>query len=282
MPEFKQESLANLSIVRNLTERLGGGIKKSFGQNFLINQKVLFRFVDLLEINENDVVLEIGPGIGVVSYTLCQRAKKVILIELDRTKEDALKKVLENFSNYEIVWGDASQIDLAKVIKELKIDSNQKIKVIGSLPYNVGKRIITNLFESNLNWDSAAFFLQKEVAEDYTAKPPHSTYLANQAAIFATSEYAFTISPKQFYPVPKVESAAIKFTRHSLYDSINKSSFAKFVRTGFTAPRKTIYNNLKSLNYDAATIEKAGVNPMKRPAELNTDDWFNLFNLKED
>src|SRR5688572_27737641 len=95
---FEQTTLADLNIVRQITNSLGGGTKKSFGQNFLVNQNSLLKFINLIHIQKDDIVIEIGPGIGVVSYTLCQKAKKVYLIEIDREKDKALGKTLENFN----------------------------------------------------------------------------------------------------------------------------------------------------------------------------------------
>lgn len=272
---FEQISLANLLVVRNLTQRLGGGIKKSFGQNFLINQKSLFRFIDTLNVTKDDTVIEIGPGIGVVSYTLCQRAKKVILIELDRDKEEALRKVLENYDNYELIFADGTEFDYAS----LKLDGN--VKIIGSLPYNVGKRIIYRIFTTDFNWKKAAFILQKEVAENYTSKPPKSDFLSIFASIFAKAELRFQIPPKHFYPIPKVDSAVITFEKN-FEDNSNiedKTKLSKFIKHGYSSPRKTILNNLKSLGLKSEQIELLGINPKSRPSELTLDQWKKLFGI---
>lgn len=269
-PEFEQKSLANLLVVRNLTERLGGGIKKSFGQNFLINQGSLFRFIDLLKITKEDTIIEIGPGIGVLSYTLCQLAKKVILIELDREKEQALRKVLENYDNYEIIFDDASTFDFAT------LQSEENIKVIGSLPYNVAKRIIYNLLNSGLNWQKAAFILQKEVAENYTSLPPKAEFLSTFARIYSDPELRFQIPNKHFYPIPKVTSATILLQKK---DTIveNPQAFSKFIKAGYSSPRKTILNNLKSLGITKESLESIGIKPTSRPSELNVFDWKKIF-----
>ncbi len=271
---FEQKSLANLLVVRNLTQRLGGGIKKSFGQNFLINQGSLFRFLDLLKLDkENDVVVEIGPGIGVVSYSLCERAKKVILIELDRDKETALRKVLENYDNYELIFGDAANFDFSELNKY------GNVKVIGSLPYNVAKRIIYNLFTSTLNWSNAAFILQKEVAENYTSKPPKSDFLSVFARIFSKADMRFLIPGKHFYPIPNVMSATITFEKiEPMVD--DPKQLSKFIKQGFSAPRKTILNNLKPLGFTNVKLESIGILSNSRPAELSDIDWIKLYKNK--
>src|SRR5690242_17624203 len=105
---FEQKTLAHINIVKGLANTLGGGFNKSFGQNFLINQNSLLKFIKSINLSPDDLVIEIGPGIGVVSYTLCEIAKKAYLIEIDRSKETALSKVLENYTNYEVIWADAA------------------------------------------------------------------------------------------------------------------------------------------------------------------------------
>lgn len=270
MDNFEQETLANLSIVRNITQRLGGGTQKGFGQNFLVNQKTLLRFLDLLDIQKDDIIIEIGPGIGVLSYTLCQRAKKVYLIEIDRTKEEALKKVLENYDNYEIIWDDATNFDFSS----LKIES---AKVIGSLPYNVGKRIIYNLFFSNLDWLKAVFLLQKEVAESYSSLPPKADFLSTFARIFSQPDIRFLVGPKNFYPIPKVDSAAILFERVEKFTDLDKQSFSKFIKQGYIAPRKTIFNNLNLKKEQNQITKELGFSPTIRPSELSIDDWYKLY-----
>jgi 16S rRNA (adenine1518-N6/adenine1519-N6)-dimethyltransferase len=271
-PEFKQESLANLLVVKNITNKYGGGVIKSLGQNFLVNQSTLFRFIDTLDISIEDTIIEIGPGIGVVSYTLCERAKKVILIELDRSKEPALRKVLENFDNYELIFADASNFDYST----LGLKGN--VKVIGSLPYKVAKKIIYNLFNSNINWNKSAFLLQKEVAENYTTQPPHADFLANFAKIYSNANLKFLVPNKHFYPIPKVQSAVILFERIERNIS-KKTELSKFIKQGFSQPRKTINNNLKSIGIEKEDFLKIGINPMSRPSELEIDQWIQLFTL---
>lgn len=271
MNNYQQTTLASLSLVRNLTERLGGGTKKSFGQHFLINQKTLLRFINLLNITKEDTVIEIGAGIGVLSYTLCQRAKKVYLIEIDRDKEPALKKVLENYDNYEILWEDATQINYSHYFSDL-----ENIYVIGSLPYNTGKKIIYHFFNSKLNWKKAAFILQKEVAEHYTSKVPNAHFLSIFASIYSQAHLEFFINRKNFYPIPKVDSAAVSFINNKKKER-EYENLSKFIKLGFSAPRKTILNNLKPLGFDATKLQDLGINAKSRPSEVTLEEWEKLY-----
>lgn len=276
MNEFEQTTLANINIVKSLTNTLGEGFKKSFGQNFLINQKSLLRFIDLLNIEKNDTVIEIGPGIGVVSYTLCQQAKKVYLIELDRSKETALKKVLENYSNYEIIWQDATNINWAEFIKGKALEL-EKVKFIGSLPYNVSKKIIYNIFTSRIKWNQAAFFLQLEVAQSYTSTPPQAEFLSQFARIFANAELKFQVPPEHFIPKPKVKTGVIHFSQKEKPSVEDPEALQKFIKIGFTQPRKTLYNNLKEQKVTLETIQSLGLKESVRPSEVSFDMWVKLF-----
>ncbi len=268
------KSIANLPLTRYLVNTLGGGVKRSFGQNFLINEKILFKFINLLNLTNNDTVIEIGPGIGTLSYTLCQKVKKLYLIEIDKEKEKALNKVLENFRNYEIIIEDASTIDYTNYFNNLK-----NVYVIGSLPYNVSKQIIYNLLNSNLDWQKSAFILQKEVAENYASRPPQAHFLGMFASIYADVCLEFLIKPEHFYPIPKVYSAAISFCNKKTNDISYNASLAKFIKIGFQFPRKTVLNNLRSYNLTSGLLDTIGIKPTSRPSELKLEQWERLYKL---
>ncbi|BDQ04556.1 MAG: ribosomal RNA small subunit methyltransferase A [Candidatus Dojkabacteria bacterium] len=274
MLQSKQTTLANLPVTRHIVQSLGGGVKKSLGQNFLVNQKILLKFINLLDLTKDDIVIEIGPGIGTISYTLCQKVRKLYLIELDREKEKALKKVLENFTNYEIIIEDASVIDYAKYFGHLK-----NVYVIGSLPYNLSKKIIYNLFNSNLDWRKSTFILQKEVAEHYTSQPPQAHFLGIFASIYSNVKLEFVIKPECFYPIPKVYSAAVTFTNKQEGSIEDNLCLSNFIKSCFHFPRKTILNNLKKYSITSDMLEVIGINPIKRPSEITLDQWKQIYHL---
>jgi 16S rRNA (adenine1518-N6/adenine1519-N6)-dimethyltransferase len=281
MPNFEQTTLADLTIVRQITNLLGGGTKKSFGQNFLVNQNSLLKFIDLIHIEENDVIVEIGPGIGVVSYTLCQRANNVYLIEIDREKEKALDKTLENFSNYEILWEDATRVNWLELYKKIQNDLGSEkqfnLKVIGSLPYNAAKKIIYNFLTSGVQWKEAAFFVQREVADNYTSEPPKAEFLTNFAQVYSDIKFAFGIPSEHFYPQPKVKTGVIHLTRSDKFSHLDREKFGKFIRHGFVQPRKTLSNNLKSLGITQEVLKQLGIKESARPSELSMNDWEKLY-----
>lgn len=282
MTQFEQTTLADLSIVRQITNSLGGGTKKNFGQNFLINQNSLLKFVNSIAIQKDDIVVEIGPGIGVVSYTLCQRAHKVYLIEIDRDKEKALDKTLQNFDNYEILWQDAAKINWQELYKKIvkdtqKTESDIHIKIIGSLPYNVAKLIIYNFLTTDFIWDEASFFVQREVAENYTSQPPKAEFLSNFAQIYSDVTFLFGIPSEHFYPQPKVKTGVIHFIPSKRFQELDRPAFNKFIKQGFEQPRKTLANNLKGTGVTGDDIEELGLQATARPSELTIQQWAELF-----
>lgn len=270
MDNFEQKSIANLQIIRSLVSEFGGP-NKALGQNFLINQKSLFRFIDALVVSSEDIIVEIGPGLGVVSYTLCQKAKFVYLVEIDETKIPALKRVLEEFDNYEIILADATTYDFYTRFKDLKV------KVIGSLPYNVCKPIIRNIFESEFKWNEMAFILQKEVAESYSSVVPKTEFIGAYADIFCESrQYKFSIKPDNFYPIPRVNSAVIYFKYRSGMDLKTKIDIARMVKSGFSSPRKKVSNNLKSI-IEPSDINGVITNENARPSEVSYEEWVKIY-----
>lgn len=280
--DFEQKTLAHINIVKGIANTLGGGFNKNFGQNFLINQNSLLKFLKSIHLSSNDIVIEIGPGIGVVSYSLCETAKKVYLIEIDRSKEQALAKVLENFTNYEIIWADASNFDykelVQNILKNFPDSTSENIKFIGSLPYNVGKKIIYQILTSTEQWNEASFFLQREVADNYVAKPPKAEFLAIFASIFAETSFAFGIPADHFIPVPKVKTGVIHLKHHDLFNHVNKIKFSAFIKSGYEQPRKTVVNNLKSMGLTPEIMQELKIKEMARPSELTLNQWELLFN----
>lgn len=282
MKNFEQTTLADLSLVRHLTNTLGEGTKKSFGQNFLVNQKSLLRFVDLIDIQEDEVVIEIGPGIGVVSYTLAQKAKEVYLIEIDKTKELALQKTLSKFSNIHMIWDDATSIHWHALFHEIRTKHPETpIKIIGSLPYNVGKKIIYNFFVSEVEWSEAAFFLQREVAQNYTSQPPTAEFLAIFGALYAEINLAFQVPPDHFYPRPAVTTGVVHLVRSTQYEYLDRIKVGQFIKQGFMQPRKTLLNNLKNADISKEDILSVGLKETVRPSELDLEKWIELYKVKE-
>lgn len=254
--------------------------KKSLGQNFLRCKKVRKLMVEkvremAVSLPEKPVLIEIGPGRGYLTKSIAKHPEqfsKIILIE----KDDALAERLKNkpeFADLEINNQDFLEFDLGK------LDKAQYI-VIGSLPYNISKHIIHRLITAGNSPIYSIVLLQKEVAEDYAAEAPDMKFLSAYAKLYTRPRVLKIVAPKCFKPPPKVHSAVIEFSKSDpkLSDEIKKS-VQRVMKLGFTQPRKTLYNNLKSL-YDAEPLKKyilVKFNSEKvRAQELKLEQWIDL------
>ena len=252
--------------------------KKSLGQNFLANPRVLDKIVAAAEISKDDVVLEIGPGTGNLTEKLAKEARKVIAIEKDRRLIDALKLKFEN-SNVEIIEAD--------VLKFRILDLGFRIsdyKVIGNIPYYITSNLLRTVFEDWPKPKLIVLTIQKEVAQRIMAKPPKMNLLALSVQFFTEPKIIGYISKENFRPRPKVDSAIIRLTPREKLLIDNPENFFKIAKAGFSGKRKQLLNSLSTnLKRDKAEIEKvlkkAGVNSKSRPEQLELEAWITLEKL---
>jgi len=180
--------------------------KRYFGQNFLTSDEELIKFVSHIAPKENDLIIEIGPGEGVLTHFLAKSNAKVICIEIDKDLLPTLKSTFEKYPNVEIQNSDFLQLDLKELLNETNIKDTKCLKIVGSLPYNISKKIIKKCLEEIVGMKyELVFLLQKEVAEDYAENPPRASFLSNYIKLFGKCTYCMTISKDFFYPVPKVD-----------------------------------------------------------------------------
>lgn len=261
--------------------------KKNFGQNFLRNFKFARKLVDTLDISQEDTVLEIGPGDGMVTELLLERSKKVICIEIDY---DLIANLIRRFnekSNFNIENEDILKINLFELFSKYEISGD--LKVTGSLPYNISKKIIDNFLKlaaelqnkkSQVRITKMSFIVQEEVAKDYVAQTPEATFLSNYVRLYSTPKKYETISANQFFPKPKVNGAILAF---QVKENINLEEIlriSKVIRQGFSSPRKTLGNNLKSLVEDKDELfNKLQISQLLRPAQLTQEDWVKIATL---
>jgi len=246
--------------------------KKRFGQNFLISSNWPQKLVELAEISPQDTVFEIGAGAGALTRVLLEKAQLVIANEIDVSLLPKLKSKFTGRKNFHLLPGDFLQFDL----NSLRV---KKFKVVGSLPYNISKKIINILLTKTPQPQSITVVVQKEVAEDYTAVLPKSTFLSNFVQIYSQVAYLATIPKEEFYPVPKVSGAILHFK--NIYERFPEAASLKaFIKQGFLTPRKTLVNNLKSLNNKNSLLnflKELQLKPTVRASELSLKDWYNLF-----
>ncbi len=254
--------------------------KKSLGQNFLKDKSILNRIVESANLAYEDTVIEIGPGMGVLTEKLAQHCKKTIAIELDDRLIDLLRNKLSNFENVEIVHGDVLKINLPKLVEGEKLQA-KGYKVVANIPYYITAPIIKLFLETKYPPSEMILMVQKEVAERICAKAGEMSILAVAVQYYADPEYLFTVPKESFDPAPKVESAVIKITYNMQPITNNKEETKKFfriVRAGFSAKRKTLANNLSaSLQLDKketeSKLESLGFSKNVRAQELGLEDW---------
>lgn len=249
--------------------------KKSLGQNFLMDETIVRRIVEALELSANDVVLEIGPGRGALTQHLVRSDATIIAIEIDR---DIVPFLLEKFGSndrFRLIQGDFLRADLADVLGDSR---PEKVKIVGNLPYYISTPIIQKLINVSDRFERAVLMLQREVVRRLTAKPGDSdrgfiTVLTENA--FRT-EKLFDVGPDAFLPVPKVWSSVMRLTPKNAEPS-DLEKLTNLVSASFLQKRKTILNNLKSYTKNAEELlEFSGIASNRRAETLTLEEWKRL------
>ncbi len=277
--------LASNRRTRELIEKYGFRLTKSLGQNFLVDQNVLDKIVDAAEISDEDVVFEIGTGVGTLTYELASRAKKVVAIEIDKNLIPILAETLEDFNNVTIVNQDVLKTDIKSLVEEHSPD--RPIKVVANLPYYITTAIIMKFLESGASIDSFVIMIQKEVADRITAKPSTKDYGSLTVAIqyYATSETVAKVPKGAFVPPPNVDSSVIKLNikKEKDIEVTDEKLFFKVVRGSFSKRRKTILNALSTYeDFDKNIVTKglvtAEIDPQRRGETLTINEFATLTN----
>ena len=282
--------MATLGIPSNTIEILkkyNFSFQKRFGQNFLIDTHVLEKIVDEAGIDEDDCVLEIGPGIGTMTQYLCERAGRVIAVEIDKALIPILNDTLSSYNNVTIINEDILKVDITKLCNEY--NNGRPIKVVANLPYYITTPIIMGLFESGCPLESITIMVQKEVADRMKCGPGSKDYGALSLAVqfYSSPEIVAYVSPESFIPKPGVGSAVIRLTRHPeppVEVDDEKYMFA-LIRAAFNMRRKTMVNSLMSgslgLNREEilSAIDKLNLSPQVRGEALTLEEFAALSNI---
>ena len=220
---------------------------KSLGQNFLINDEVISTIVDSAQINKEDLIIEIGPGLGTLTSKLLEKAKKVICIELDKRMIKILQNRFSLYNNFELINEDILKVNLKEII-EKEVGNIQKVKIVANLPYYITTPIIMKLLEDKLNIESITVMVQKEVAKRLTAKPGDKlsgaiTYAVNY---YSEPKEIIVVPNSSFIPEPEVESEVIKLNLRSKpqVNVKDEELFFKFIKASFMQRRKTLVNGI--------------------------------------
>ena len=285
--------MATLGIPQNTIEILkkyNFVFQKKYGQNFLIDTHVLEKIIRAASICSDDVVLEIGQGIGTLTQYLCENARQVIAVEIDDMLIPILGETLKEYDNVKIVHNDILKVDVNEIVSEYPGSS---IKVVANLPYYITTPIIMGLFESGVPIDSITIMVQKEVAERMQAKPGTKDYGALTLAVqyYADAKIMANVPPNCFMPRPAVGSAVINLVKHKekRYDVKNEDMLFRIIRASFNQRRKTLQNGLNNaanLPYTkqqiAEAIEKMGLPAAVRGEKLSLEQFVELSNILEE
>lgn len=256
------EKLSNPQVTIQTIKKYEFAFQKKFGQNFLIDDHVITKIINAAEITKNDLVLEIGPGIGTMTQYLAESAGKVIAVEIDKNLIPILGETLAEYDNVTIINEDILKLDINRLVEEE--NDGKPIKVVANLPYYITTPIIMGLFESHVPLQSITVMVQKEVADRMQVGPGSKDYGALSLAVqyYAKSYIAANVPPNCFIPRPGVGSAVIRLTRYEEPPVMVKdeSLMFKLIRASFNQRRKTLQNgiaNSPELPYSKAQVEKA-------------------------
>lgn len=270
--------------VKEIFKKYKFNYKKKLGQNFLIDKNINEKIIESASISEDDIVLEIGPGLGNLTQLLCESAKKVISIEIDKD----FKKIhddLLNYDNLEIIYDDFMDIDLRKILNPY---DKEKIKVVANLPYYITTPIIMKLLEEKYPVNKIVVMIQKEVAQRFASSPGGKDYGAITLTInyYTEAHYAFTVPPSVFIPQPKVSSAVVVFDvlDKPKYKVYSEEILFKVIKGAFAKRRKTFVNSLSSTFPEfekeiiVKTLKHFGLNKAIRGEKLSLEEYVKISN----
>ena len=279
--------LGTPSATKEIINKYSFAFQKKFGQNFLIDSNVLESIIRGAEITKDDFVLEIGPGIETMTQYLCEAARQVVAVEIDKMLIPILEDTLSEYDNVEVINQDVLKVDIKSLAEEK--NNGKPIKVVANLPYYITTPIIMGLFESGVPIDSITIMVQKEVADRMQTGPGSKDYGALSLAVqyYATAKVILNVSATCFMPRPNVDSAVIKLTRHKepTVNVADEKLMFKIIRASFNQRRKTLVNGLKNspeLSFSkeqiVKAIEKIGKPETIRGEALTLEEFAELAN----
>ena len=263
--------------IQSLLKRYGIKPKKSLGQNFLVEPAGLMKVINAAELTGDEEVLEIGAGLGSLTYLLAQSSAQVTAVEIDRHMFEPLAEAMKSFSNVKIVPGDILELDPSDLVKQ------KNYVVVANIPYYITSAIIRHLLEADLKPSRVILTIQKEVAQRIVARDGKMSLLSLSVFVFGEPEIAGTIPAGSFFPAPDVDSAVLRIQLHTepLIPSAKLDQFFKLAHAGFGQKRKTLRNSLSAgLNLPTGEVEKwlvkTNIEPSRRAETLTIAEWARL------
>lgn len=280
-------NLCDYNTVKKILSAHGFNFSKALGQNFIIDDTVCPAMADMLNVDESTGVLEVGPGVGVLTKELCKRAGKVVSIELDERLYPVLEKTLADYDNFELVKGDVMKLDLHGIIAQ-KLSGFKEVKVCANLPYYITSPVIMTLLEGKLAITEIEVMVQQEAAERLCAELGSREAGAVTFAVnyYGKAEILFNVGRECFMPSPKVDSSVIRIAVREKpeFDVKNEKQLFTLVKCAFAQRRKTLVNSLanslgKSKTDITNALSQLGIEPNVRAENLRMEDYVNLADL---
>lgn len=276
----------NKNTISEITSKYDFRFKKDLGQNFLTDENIVLKIVDALELKDDEVVLEVGPGMGSLTQKLADRAYKVYAVEIDSRAVEMLKETLSEYDNIEIINKDILKTNLKDILDE-EIKDGRKIKFISNLPYYITSPILMKVLEDEVEFKNIVVMLQKEVATRLNAKVNSKDYSSFTVAVdyYADVERLFNVPKTVFVPMPKVDSTVLRITPRKK-DGIevkDEKVFFKVVKAAFLNRRKMVFNSLAnglSLNKDLLkqALINSGLDEKVRAENITIEQFAKLSN----
>lgn len=272
---------------KTIMQKYGITLKKSLGQNFLVDANVLANIVRIAELDQDKGALEIGPGIGALTQQLAETAGRVVAVEIDQRLLPALRETLSPYDNVTVVHGDILKVDLGALFAE-HFSGVRSVSVVANLPYYVTTPILMALLEARLPLENIVVMVQKEVAERIAAKPGSKAYGSLSIAVqyYGEAEVAAIVPPSVFIPRPEVDSAVIRLRirEQPPVAAADEDFLFNVVQAAFAQRRKTILNNMQARfgkehkDLILAAFAEASIDPARRGETLTLQEFCDLAN----
>lgn len=278
-------TIATIRRTKEIQEKYQVFTKKTYGQNFIIEPRVVEKIAAAAISDENQLCIEIGPGIGALTQMLCEKSKHVVAYEIDERMPEVLRNEIAS-DHLEIILQDFLTVDVDQAIAQFR-QPGQGVVFASNLPYYITTPILFKLFEAKEPIDAITVMMQKEVGQRFLAQASAKEY--NALSVIwqykCDCKKVMDVSRHVFWPSPRVDSVVLQFTFHHKYHYANEAAFFWLVKSCFVQRRKTIYNNLQNALKDKELalqmLEKAGIAPSKRAQQCQLEDFMRLFEANE-
>ena len=287
---LKTESL--LTQTKGLLRRFDLRVRKGLGQHFLVDEEVLRLIISAAQLTSTDVVMEIGPGLGVLTRELTRQAGLVVAIELDNKLAAILRETLASFNNVTIINEDVLRIAPAALLGEQKakaplaVSTPFSYKVVANLPYYITSPVLRHFLEASVKPQLMVVMVQKEVAEEIVAKPGRMSLLSISVQLYGEPTIVDYVPARCFYPAPDVDSAILNVALYPqpAVEVADKESFFRLVRAGFSASRKQMANSLAqglgvSKTKALSLLARANIVSQRRAETLTLEEWARLWRV---